>query len=324
MELINLLDKAVIEGLAFALVPLSCYITYRLLNFPDVTVDGSFVLGGSICALLVTKAGWNPWPATLLSIPIGGLAGACTGFLNVKLGINKLLAGILVAFALYSVNLLLIGASVAFPHDKTIIEAFRSLDKTNPLGLSDGLSLHPAQVAFFLIFFLLVKTTIDLYLASESGLMLRASPYCPEMIWHKGSNPDRRQILGVAIANSMVALCGAVIAQKEGAANSFRGTGMIIMGIAAYIIGEQTLNGLAGMRRSLKGDGLSRARNWSAAVLGLISNRSNTLAPAIGAILYFCVVHLGYRLRLNPALPRLMMAVFLVIILGDWRRTVRR
>jgi len=324
-QALNLVDNALLEGLAFAPVPLSCYLTFRLLDFPDVTVDGSFVLGGSVAALLIANGHCEPWLATLAAVPFGALAGACTGVLYVRLGINKLLAGILVAFALYSINLLAIGASLAFPQGSTVISPFYALDRYCLQFLPPGTLVHPSQILLFAVVFLAIKLAIDAYLTSEAGLFLRASPYCEEAIWHKGVNPQRYQILGVALANAIVALCGAFVAQKEGAANSFRGTGLIIVGIAAFIIGEQARGLCRSLERSVIRD--SRAGVSTRMLYFLVRplrQVSPTTGAAIGAFVYFFMVHLGYRLHLNPALPKLVMALLLITFIGNWRKAFRR
>lgn len=215
-------------GLIFSLVALGVYLSFRVVNFPDLTVDGSFPLGGAVAATLIV-GGWNPYVATLVAMAAGAAAGALTAYLNVRLKIMQLLASILVMIALYSVNLRVMGKpNVALISEPTV---FSSFDFT---GLED-FWLKPLVL---LVAVAAVKLLLDLYFASESGLAMRATGNNPRMARAQGISTDRATIVGLALSNALVALAGALFAQSQGGADISMGVGTIVIGLAAVIIGE--------------------------------------------------------------------------------------
>jgi len=249
MSLFSLLG-AVEIGLIFALVALGVYISFRLLRFPDLTVDGSFPLGGAVCAVLIST-GTNPWIATLAAIAAGAVAGVVTGWLNVKLKIMDLLASILMMIALYSVNLRIMGGpNVPLISDPTIFNMLQ------PESMED----YVFRPLLLLVIVVAAKLLLDWFFATERGLAIRATGSNARMARAQGVNTGAMVLLGMAISNALVGLAGAMFVQTQGGSDISMGIGTIVIGLAAVIVGESILP--------------SRKIIWA------------TLAVVIGAIVY--------------------------------------
>lgn len=229
-----LLINSLEQGLVYGIMSLGVLITFRVLDFPDLTVDGSFPMGAGITASLLI-IGWNPLLAILLGI-IGGIsAGVFTGLLSTKLRILNLLAGILTMTLLYSVNLRIMGRpNIPLLGEETLIDQVDQL--LTPLGLGDYSTL-----VFFVLLVLVIKLLLDLFFNTEIGLALRATGDNEQMIKAQGVNTDLMKILGLAISNGLVALSGGLVAQYSGFADVGMGIGTIIAGLASVIIGETLL-----------------------------------------------------------------------------------
>lgn len=218
-------------GLIFGLVALGVLLSFRIVNFPDLTVDGSFPLGGAVAATLIV-AGLDPFAATALAVLAGAAAGALTAFLNVRLKIMQLLASILVMIALYSVNLRVMGKpNVALISEPTVFTAFEGL----------ALPEQWLKPLVLLAIVAVVKIVLDLFFASEAGLAMRATGGNPRMARAQGISTDAQTIAGLALSNALVALAGALFAQSQGGADISMGVGTIVIGLAAVIIGETLL-----------------------------------------------------------------------------------
>lgn len=218
-------------GLIFGLVALGVLLSFRIVNFPDLTVDGSFPLGGAVAATLIV-AGLDPFAATALAVFAGAGAGALTAFLNVRLKIMQLLASILVMIALYSVNLRVMGKpNVALISEPTVFAAFEGL----------ALPEEWLKPLVLIVIVLAAKLLLDLFFASEAGLAMRATGGNPRMARAQGISTDMQTILGLALSNALVALAGALFAQSQGGADISMGVGTIVIGLAAVIIGETLL-----------------------------------------------------------------------------------
>lgn len=218
-------------GLIFGLVALGVFLSFRIINFPDLTVDGSFPLGGAVAATLIV-AGWNPFAATAVAMVAGGLAGYLTAWLNVRLRIMQLLASILVMIALYSVNLRVMGKpNVALINDATVFS----------LVEFGGLPDYWLKPLVLLVVVIAAKALIDLFFASEVGLAMRATGSNPRMARAQGISTDRLTVWGLALSNALVALAGALFVQSQGGADISMGIGTIVIGLAAVIIGETIL-----------------------------------------------------------------------------------
>ncbi|MEE8419367.1 MAG: hypothetical protein V3S02_04575, partial [Dehalococcoidales bacterium] len=204
----NLLTISFYEGLVYGFVAIGVYITFRVLAFPDLTVDGSFPLGGAVAGILIVS-GANPWLATLAALCVGLLAGLGTALLNTKLRINALLAGILMMVGLYSINLMIIGrANIPLLREITIFDQVAGWFNTNT-----SLTL---AIIFVLIIAAIILVILNWFLRTEIGLALRATGQNQQMVRGLGGDTDMTTILGVSISNGLVALAGAIIAQNQG------------------------------------------------------------------------------------------------------------
>ena len=218
-------------GLIFALVALGVFISFRLLRFPDLTVDGSFPLGGAVCAVLITS-GYSPLVATIGATLAGAAAGLVTGWLNVKLKIMDLLASILMMIALYSVNLRIMGGpNIPLINDPTLF------NQLQPSGMEDYV-FRPLLLAVIVI---LAKLAMDWFFLTERGLAIRATGTNARMARAQGINTGGMILLGMAVSNGLVGLAGALFAQTQGGADSSMGIGTIVIGLAAVIVGESIL-----------------------------------------------------------------------------------
>jgi putative ABC transport system permease protein len=218
-------------GLIFGLVALGVFLSFRIINFPDLTVDGSFPLGGAVAAALIVS-GWNPFAATALAMLAGAVSGYLTAWLNVRLRIMQLLASILVMIALYSVNLRIMGKpNVALINDPTVFT----------LVEFGGLPDYWLKPLVLLVIVIAAKLLMDLFFASEAGLAMRATGNNPRMARAQGISTDRLTVWGLALSNALVALAGALFVQAQGGADISMGIGTIVIGLAAVIIGETLL-----------------------------------------------------------------------------------
>ncbi len=220
---------AVEQGLAYGIAALGVFLTYRILKFPDLTVDGSFVTGAAIASILLVQYGVDPFTVLPIAFVAGGIAGLITGFLNTRLGITDLLAGVLTMIMLYSINLRIMGrpnlSLLRVPTVTRVVDAVWS-----PLG-----SL--AILAFIAILTLAIKVLLDVFLQTEVGFALRATGDSEPMITAQGVNTKTMKILGLVVSNGLVALSGALVAQYSGFADVGMGLGTIVTGLAAVIIG---------------------------------------------------------------------------------------
>jgi len=226
-----MLQATIEQSLIFAIMVLGVYISFRILNFPDMTVDGTFPLGAAISAKLLTL-GVNPYLTLLVALIAGAAAGAITGLIHVKLKVKDLLAGILVMTALYSVNL-------------------RVMGKSNiPLFEEDNIfNTEYSMMITIVVLILISKFILDYLLKTKFGFALKALGDNENLIVSLGLNEEKYKIYGLMIANSFVAFSGAVLAQYQGFADVGMGTGIIVIGLASIIIGDT----LFGKRRKLAG-----------------------------------------------------------------------
>ena len=219
-------------GLIFALVAFGVYLSFRILDFPDLTVDGSFPLGAAVCAVLIV-AGVNPWLATLGATLAGAMAGVVTAWLNLRLKILHLLASILTMTALYSINLRIMGKpNMALLGQETILSPLESLE----------IPYYFINILAFGVIALVVLVLLALFLKSETGLAMRATGSNPRMARAQGISTKAMTILGMAISNGMVGLAGSLFAQSQGYADVTMGVGIIVVGLASVIGGEALLS----------------------------------------------------------------------------------
>jgi putative ABC transport system permease protein len=269
------------SGIIFALMALGVYLTFRILDFPDLTVDGSFTTGGALAATMIAS-GYQPLLATVAAMLLGCLTGSLTGILHTKGKINALLSGILSMIALYSINLRIMGkANVPLLGEETLF--------TQIAGWSEELfsfGEHFSIVVAMAIIVLIGKWALNWFLDTEIGLAMRATGDNEKMIRSFSANTDNTKILGLSLSNGLVALSGALIAQYQGFADVSMGIGMIIIGLASVIIGE--------------------------AIFGHSTIRRATLAVIGGAIVYRIIVALSLRVGLDPSDMKLVTALIVM------------
>ena len=277
------------EGMIYAILALGVLITYRILDFPDLTVDSSFPLGAAVSAILTTM-GMHPAFTLLFAALCGALAGLTTGFIHVKCKVRDLLSGIITMTALYSVNLRIAGrANLPFFQMKTLFD--------NDFVRNNLVFLRPYdKVAVVVLVVILVKILFDLFMKTRAGFLLRAVGNNPTVVATLAKDSGIVKIQGLAIANAMVALAGAVMAQKNRVFDISMGTGAIVFGLAAVIIGTN----------------LFQRFTWIKA----------TTAAILGSILYKACVSIALSLGLVPQDLKLVTAILflLILVLGNTRR----
>jgi len=218
-------------GLVFGLVALGVLISFRMLRFPDLTVDGSFPLGAAVAATLISS-GHDPFLATLAAALAGALAGAITGWLNVRLKIMDLLASILMMIALYSINLRVMGRpNVPLISEPTVFTVLQA----------GSLADYIMRPVILVVVVLAIKLALDWYFATQMGLAIRATGSNPRMARSQGVATGAMVLVGLAISNALCALAGALFAQSQGGADISMGIGTIVIGLAAVIVGESIL-----------------------------------------------------------------------------------
>ncbi len=288
----GILGVACYEGLVFSLVAIGVYITFRILAFPDLSVDGTFPLGGAIAAVLIV-IDVNPFLATLAAFVGGVFAGLITGLLNTKLRISALLSGIIMMVGLYSVNLrIMSGANVPLLREVTSFDMVEEL-----LSFADGLVVSIILVAVVFIIFLLA---LNWFLHTEIGLALRATGDNEEMVRGLGVDTDKTVLLGCSISNGLVALAGSLVAQNQGFSDVGMGIGMIVLGLAAVIIGE----------------GLFHPRGIASILLACLG----------GTFVYRLFITVVLRLGMAPGDLKLITALLVVVVLAIpyVRKRIRR
>ena len=229
MGILLAIQGAVSQGILWGIMALGIYLTYRILDVADLTVDGSFALGGCTCAALIT-AGLNPYLSLIVAIFAGMLAGFVTGILHTKCQIPAILAGILTQIGLYSINLRIMGRS------NTPLLKVPTIFK----GIAEAIGLAQNWVSMVvgLIFTIILIVFLYWFFGTEIGSAIRATGNNENMVRSLGMNTNTHQVLGLAISNGLVALSGALVTQSQGYADVKQGTGAIVIGLASIIIGE--------------------------------------------------------------------------------------
>lgn len=277
----NLWIGAIALGLAFAASALGVFVTFRVLAFPDLTVDGSFPLGAAVSAILLIR-GYDPWISLLCAALAGALAGAVTALLNSRLKINGLLAGILVSIGLWTVNLRVMEDKANLPllTVTTILTPIRpSFPDANQTG-----------VAVFGVVVVLLVLLLYWLLHTDLGLALRATGENEKMVRAQGIDADAMRLIGLALANALVAISGGLVAQFQGFADVGMGLGMIVAGLAAVIIGET----------------LIRPR-------GVVTT---LIAVAAGSVIYRGVIAAALFIGLGPTDMRLVTSLIVIVALA--------
>lgn len=296
------------QGIIYAIMALGVYLTFRVLDFPDLTVDGSFVTGAGTAAMMIVL-GYNPLLATLVATVAGFIAGCMTGILHTKGKINPLLAGILMMIALYSINLRIMGITsdtgvtrpnIPLLNTDTVFSMFGNF--WSNLGIDSvfsnvlttiGIKTVPSTwgiLVLMLVVTFIIKLIVDWFLKTEVGLAIRATGDNKRMIRSFSANTDSLIILGLGLSNAMVALAGALIAQYTKFADIGLGIGMIVVGLASVIIGE--------------------------AIFGTKSIVRTTFAVIAGAIVYRLIYALALRVEwLDTGDMKLITAIIVILAL---------
>ncbi len=277
----NLWIGALALGLAFAASAIGVFITFRVLAFPDLTIDGSFPLGAAVSAIMLTW-GWEPWLTLLMAAIAGSLAGAATALLNSRLKINGLLAGILVSIGLWTVNLRVMQekANVPLLTVDTVLTPVRAY-------VSDA---NLRAVAVFGVVTLLLVLLLYWLLHTDLGLALRATGENEKMVRAQGIDADLMRLIGLALANALTAFSGGLVAQFQGFADVGMGLGMIVAGLAAVIIGETIV----------------RPR-------GVLTT---LIAVSLGSIVYRGVIAAALFIGLGPSDMRLVTSLIVIVALA--------
>lgn len=284
LKLVRNLPGGIAQGLIWGLMALGIYVTFRLLDVADLTVDGSFATGGAVTVMLILS-GVPAWAALIAAAAAGALAGLCTGLLHTKLGIPAILAGILTQFSLYSINLRIMGMAANKPVSVDKFDLVLS-SRSIPHAILVGVLLSLALIAVFYWYF-----------GTEQGSAIRATGSNPAMSRAQGINVGNMKVLGLAISNGIVAVSGGLMAQYQGFADVNMGRGAIVIGLAAVIIGEALVRPLL-----KKFNSIAFAMTLSFTVIG-------------GAV-YYAVVVVVLWLRLNSNDLKLFTAIIVAAFLA--------
>ena len=282
LKLLKNMPGGISQGLIWGIMALGIYITFRLLDVADLTVDGSFTTGGAVTVMLIL-AGWPAWAALIIAILAGMIAGLVTGLLHTKLGIPAILAGILTQLSLYSVNLHIMGMSA----NKAI-----SVDKYHLLLSSRNI---PSAILTGVLFALAIVSLFYWYFGTEQGSALRATGNNPAMSRALGINIGHMKLLGLSLSNGIVALSGGMMSQYQGFADINMGRGAIVIGLAAVIIGEVIGNAL--LRRD-------------------ITFYFTLSFVVIGGVIYYLVIIIVLWLKLNSNDLKLFTAIIVAFFLA--------
>lgn len=283
---LDLLIATLTQGFIYALMSYGVYITYKILDFPDLTVDGCFPLGAAVTAVLLTK-GMNPYLTIPIALLVGALAGFVTGFIHVKLKVRDLLAGIITMTALFSINLQIAGSNLSIGRETPTI-----FTAAPTMALFGNVSLLYRKLIVSLILVIIFKLIIDLYFKTKSGLLLRAVGDNAALVTSMAKDKGSVKMLGLVIANALVALSGCVVVQEQRAFSSTMGTGQVVFALATVIIGStifKKMSFVKGTTCALVGSVIYKACIQIAITLGLPAN----LLKLITAVLFLIILVIG-------------------------------
>ena len=297
-------EGIIVEGLIYGILALGVFITFRILDFPDLTVDGTFPMGAAVMAICLT-GGVNMGAALLIAFVCGFAAGGVTAVIHNKLGVPGLLAGILTMTMLWSVNIRILGGRANLP----LLRTDTILTKVNAL-LSPVLGETGALLVFFIVVLAAIKLLLDLFFHTDLGLTMGAMGNNEQMVISQGVNPELVKIIGVGLSNGLVAISGAFAAQYQGFADVNLGQGIVVSGLAMVMIGEFL---------------------YSSNRIGLL-----TLRVVLGAVIYKAIMffgrYYGYYINLTPNDLKLITGVLIIVCLVvtkyrtksfRWRRPAR-
>lgn len=288
-NLISRMPAAVAQGIIWGLMALGVFITFRLLDIPDMTVDGSFATGGAVTVMLLL-AGMPAWAALLIAIVVGVLTGLCTGLLHTKLGIPAILAGILTQFALYSINLRIMTKA----NQTASVQKFGMFWKNGNGFLVSSLHI-PQAILVGLVLAAIIVALSYWYFGTEQGSALRATGNNPAMSRAQGIHIGTMKVIGLGISNGIVALAGGLMTQFQGTADVSMGRGAIVIGLAAIVIGEILCDAI-----------FSKGCNFAVKLCFII----------FGGIVYYAVMVVILWLKLDPNDLKLFTAIIVAAFLA--------
>lgn len=281
--MLDLIISTLTQGFIYAMLSYGIYITYKILDFPDLTVDGSFPLGAAVTALLLVK-GVNPYLTLLAAIAVGAAAGFVTGFIHVRLKVRDLLAGIITMTALFSVNLQIAGSNLSVA--RSVDTVFTAAPTMTLFG---SLSLIMRKLIVSIIIMLICKILLDLYFKTKNGFLLRAVGDNSALVTTLAKDMGRVKIIGLVISNALVALSGAVVCHEQRSFSAMMGTGQMVFGLAAVIIGTTLFRKMSFVK--------------------------GTTAVTAGSVIYKACIQIAISLGLPANLLKLITAVLFLVIL---------
>lgn len=281
--MLDLIISTLTQGFIYAMLSYGIYITYKILDFPDLTVDGSFPLGAAVTALLLVN-GANPYLTLLAALAVGAAAGFVTGFIHVRLKVRDLLAGIITMTALFSVNLQIAGSNLSVA--RSIDTVFTAAPT---MALFGSLSLITRKLIVSIIIMLICKILLDLYFKTKNGFLLRAVGDNSALVTTLAKDMGRVKIIGLVISNALVALSGAVVCHEQRSFSAMMGTGQMVFGLAAVIIGTTLFRKMSFVK--------------------------GTTAVTAGSVIYKACIQIAISLGLPANLLKLITAVLFLVIL---------
>ena len=280
---LDLLVSTATQGLIYALLSYGIFITYKILDFPDLTVDGSFPLGAAVSAVLLVN-GVDPYLTLIVAMAAGALAGLVTGLIHVRLQVRDLLAGIITMTALFSINLQIAGSNLA------VGRSFKTIFTGAPaMALFGNMSLMYRKLVISLILVIIFKLVLDMFFKTKCGMLLRATGNNATVVTSLAKDQGSMKILGLVIANALVALCGAVVCHEQRSFSAAMGTGQMVFGLATVIIGTTIFKKLSFVK--------------------------GTTAVVVGSIVYKACIQIAISLGLPANLLKLVTAVLFLVIL---------
>lgn len=278
MEIINALPGAIAQGLIWGIMAVGLYITYRILDFADLTVDGSICTGGAVCAMLIVN-GVNPWVSLIAALLSGAIAGLITGMFHTFMGIPAILSGILTQLMLWSINLKILGQANLSINPRVYNLSVSMLQIWKTVGIVAAILATLIAVLYW-------------FFGTEIGSSIRATGSNPDMCRSQGINTEVNKVIGLIISNALVALSGALLVQYQGFADINMGKGAIVIGLAAVIIGFAVFSKIG--------------RNFAVRLIGVV----------VGSIIYFMVYQVIISLGLDKELLKLFSALLVAIFLA--------
>lgn len=293
MNLLSSIIGATSQGLTWTVFALGVFITFRILNYADLTCEGSFALGGSISAVFVVGLNWNPYISLIVAVLSGMVAGMVTGFLHTKLKIPAILSGILTMSGLYSINLRIMGQpNISLLGKDTIISLVKNrLPSAADLGIRDINLQTGVTLVVGIVLSLIVIAFLYWFFGTEIGCCIRATGNNDAMVRAQGVNTDRTKIIGLSISNGLIALSGALVTQTQGFADIGMGTGSIVIGLASIVIGEVLF---------------FKAKNFAIKLLSIM----------IGSIIYRIIIAIVLHIGLDSSDMRLLTAIVVTCALS--------